>query len=231
MRRSGVEIGKSIADQAHETALQTRVATERPSGGHRPDGQSRLELLAAAWAASAARFRLVHQLSKAASTARSSKWYGSGVFRADRADGDVTLLGVDVHPHPKEVTAALAAEGVSAHLYSASAEALPLESDSVDLVVSISVLEYVSDKAAAAHELHRVLRNGGRLALVQPLSHWWLNAGLRVLTGENAAQYGKGRQQLVPSMLELFSIIRRTRFPEWLPKALCVYEAVLLEVC
>jgi len=178
-----------------------------------------------------ARFSLVHQLIEGRKYGTILEvGYGSGVFLPDLAARCDTLLGVDVHPHPKEVTAALAAEGVSAHLYSASAEALPLESDSVDLIVSISVLEYVSDKAAAAHELHRVLRNGGRLALVQPLSHWWLNAGLRVLTGENAAQYGKGRQQLVPSMLELFSIIRRTRFAEWLPKALCVYEAVLLEV-
>jgi ubiquinone/menaquinone biosynthesis C-methylase UbiE len=177
-----------------------------------------------------ARFELVHQFIKGRKYDTILEvGYGSGVFLPDLATRCDTLLGVDVHQHSKEVTAALAAEGVSAYLYSASAEALPLESDSVDLIVSISVLEYVSDKAAAAHELHRVLRNGGHLALVQPLAHKWLDAGLRALTGEDSAQYGEGRQQLVPSMLEQFSIVRRTRFPEYLPQALCVYDAVLLE--
>ena len=178
-----------------------------------------------------ARFTLIHHLIEGRKYGTILEvGYGSGVFLPDLATRCHTLLGVDVHPHSKEVTAALAAEGVSARLCTASAEALPLESDSVDLVVSISALEYVSDKGAATHELHRVLANGGRLALVQPLAHPWLDAGLRILTGEDAAQYGEGRQQLIPSLLEQFSIIRRIRFPEWLPKALCVYDAVLLEV-
>ncbi len=107
---------------------------------------------------------------------------------------------------------------------------MPLESGTVDLVVSISGLEYVSNKSAAAHELHRVLGNGGRLALVHPLDHAWLDVGLKILTGEDAEQYGEGRKQLIPSLLEQFSIIRRMRFPERLPKAMCVYDAVLLEV-
>lgn len=178
-----------------------------------------------------ARFTLIHELIEGRKYGTILEvGYGSGVFLPDLATRCDTLLGVDLHSHSKEVTAALVAEGVAAHLYSASVEALPLESDSVDLVVSISALEYVSDKVAAAHELHRVLRSGGHLALVHPLDHRWLDAGLRILTGEKAEQYGEGRQQLLPSLLEQFSIIRRTRFPQWLPTGLCVYDAGLLEV-
>jgi len=41
---------------------------------------------------------------------------------------------------------------------------------SVDAVLTRSVLIYVADKAAAAHEFRRVLRPGGRLSLFEPIS-------------------------------------------------------------
>ena len=43
------------------------------------------------------------------------------------------------------------------------AENLPIESDSVDVVISNGVLNLVPDKGKAFREMHRVLRPGGRL--------------------------------------------------------------------
>jgi arsenite methyltransferase len=47
-----------------------------------------------------------------------------------------------------------------------SAEALPLPDASVDVAVSTQVLEYVPDVAGALAEIHRVLRPGGRVLLL-----------------------------------------------------------------
>lgn len=44
-------------------------------------------------------------------------------------------------------------------------ESLPLESNSVDVVISNCVLNLVPDKDAAFREIHRVLRAGGRLSV------------------------------------------------------------------
>lgn len=50
------------------------------------------------------------------------------------------------------------------------AEVIPLPDGSVDAAVTRSVLMYVDDVARAAHELHRVLRPGGRLSFFEPIN-------------------------------------------------------------
>ncbi|HEX3453834.1 MAG TPA: class I SAM-dependent methyltransferase [Gaiellaceae bacterium] len=53
----------------------------------------------------------------------------------------------------------------------AAADALsPVESETVDVVTTRSVLIYVSDKAAALREFFRVLRPGGRVSLYEPIN-------------------------------------------------------------
>ncbi|HZB35229.1 MAG TPA: methyltransferase domain-containing protein [Gaiellaceae bacterium] len=52
----------------------------------------------------------------------------------------------------------------------ASADALPLEPESVDVVTTRSVLIYLMDKAPAFREFHRVLRGGGRLSIFEPIN-------------------------------------------------------------
>lgn len=52
----------------------------------------------------------------------------------------------------------------------ASADALPLGPESVDVVTTRSVLIYLMDKAPAFREFHRVLRAGGRLSIFEPIN-------------------------------------------------------------
>ena len=48
----------------------------------------------------------------------------------------------------------------------------PIESESVDIVTTRSVLIYVDDKGSALSEFHRVLRSGGRLSLYEPINRF-----------------------------------------------------------
>ncbi len=50
------------------------------------------------------------------------------------------------------------------------AEVIPLPDASVDAAVTRSVLMYVDDVGRAAHELHRVLRPGGRVSFFEPIN-------------------------------------------------------------
>jgi arsenite methyltransferase len=54
----------------------------------------------------------------------------------------------------------------------ADAQRLPLRDETVDAVVSIAVLQLVPDPAAALAEMARVLRTGGRLAVMVPTAGW-----------------------------------------------------------
>ena len=75
------------------------------------------------------------------------------------------------------------------------AEELPREDASFDVVLCIQVLEHVDDPARAAHELHRVLKPGGRLLAAthgtyvyhpDPADNWrWTHTGLQKLFTDN----------------------------------------------
>ncbi len=56
-------------------------------------------------------------------------------------------------------------------LHHATAYRLPLEDESVDLVIAIATLVEIPDPAMVLAEIHRVLRPGGRLAISEELPH------------------------------------------------------------
>jgi SAM-dependent methyltransferase len=82
-----------------------------------------------------------------------------------RARPDATLYGVDVIAAGLERAHRLVP---SAALVLADAVDLPFEDGALDAAVSGNVLEHLSDDLGALRELHRVLRPGGRAAIVVP---------------------------------------------------------------
>jgi arsenite methyltransferase len=86
--------------------------------------------------------------------------------------GDGWVIAVDPSADALEelqrVAEAAGANGIQ--LLVGSAEVLPLPDASVDAAVLRSVLVHVGDLGAAARELARVLRPGGRLSLREPLN-------------------------------------------------------------
>lgn len=74
-----------------------------------------------------------------------------------------TLTGVDI-----ALNMCLKAQqklGSKCHIVNGDAECLPFTSDSFDLVVSASVLQWVNNLSAALHEMHRVAKPGGHISL------------------------------------------------------------------
>jgi SAM-dependent methyltransferase len=84
-----------------------------------------------------------------------------------------TVYGLDVedysayHPHVKFITADMTKE-------------IPLEEQSVDLIVSYSVLEHVMDVPAALANFDRVLKHGGYLHLVVAESLYYCPRGSHI---------------------------------------------------
>jgi SAM-dependent methyltransferase len=82
-------------------------------------------------------------------------------------------IGVDMTPAMLERAAASArAMGLATvELREALIETLPLEDESVDVVISNGVIDLVPDKDAVLAEIDRVLRPGGRLQLADVVIH------------------------------------------------------------
>ena len=93
---------------------------------------------------------------------------GSVTASLARAAGpDGLALGVDIS-EPMLARAVRAQAGPQVGFLRADAQRLPLRDQTVDAAVSIAVLQLIPDPAATLSEIGRVLRPGGRLALMVP---------------------------------------------------------------
>jgi arsenite methyltransferase len=126
---------------------------------------------------------------------------GLDVFLAARAIGPKgRAIGIDMTAEMVALARRNAAAGAYANVefHQAAIETMPLQSGSVDCVISNCVLNLVDDKDAALAEIFRVLKPGGRLAisdiaLKQPLPPLlrnditaWVSCIAGALTAEEA---------------------------------------------
>jgi arsenite methyltransferase len=93
---------------------------------------------------------------------------GVDVFRASKLVGkEGRVIGLDATPEmifrARETAKKYDYKNVEFRL--GEIEHMPIESNSVDLVISNCVLNLVPDKALAFREIHRVLKPGGRIAV------------------------------------------------------------------
>ena len=93
---------------------------------------------------------------------------GTGIvtrLAAERVGPKGSLAGVDFNPAMLAVARSLPSADTAIEWHEASAESLPLDNDSFDVVVSSLGLQFVADKPAALSEMRRVLAPDGRLAI------------------------------------------------------------------
>ena len=93
---------------------------------------------------------------------------GIDVFRASKLVGDKgKVIGLDATPEmifrARETAKKYDYKNVEFRL--GEIEHMPIESDSVDLVISNCVLNLVPDKGLAFNEIYRVLKPGGRISV------------------------------------------------------------------
>jgi ubiquinone/menaquinone biosynthesis C-methylase UbiE len=96
---------------------------------------------------------------------------GTGHFAADLARRGWTTVGIDLSAEMLDVARH---KGPAVHLVRGDAAALPLAPHSFDLVLSVTMLEFVADPERAVQEMWRALRPGGRLVVgvLNALSPW-----------------------------------------------------------
>ena len=113
---------------------------------------------------------------------------GLDVFLAAEKVGETgKVIGVDMTPEMIESANRNAAAGgyKNVEFRQGDIEALPVEDESVDLVISNCVLNLVPDKPMAFAEIYRVLKPGGRIAVADIV----LDGPLPDFLGEDADTY------------------------------------------
>jgi SAM-dependent methyltransferase len=78
----------------------------------------------------------------------------------------------DLLAHARELAAKLGVADRCRFVHAAADDLAPIETGSVDVVTTRSVLIYVARKAEAFAEFHRVLRPGGRVSLFEPINRY-----------------------------------------------------------
>jgi SAM-dependent methyltransferase len=118
---------------------------------------------------------------------------------AGAVGADGLALGMDVS-EPMLARAVRLQAGAQAGFLRADAQRLPLRDNTVDAITSIAVLQLIPDPAAALGEMARVLKPGGRIALMVPTAGsaarlWRLlpKAGARVFGDDEIADILESR--------------------------------------
>ena len=88
---------------------------------------------------------------------------------ARAAGPDALVLGIDIS-EPMLARAVAAEASANVGFLRADAQRLPLREEVADAVVSMAALQLIPDTGAALREMVRVLKPGGRLALMVPTS-------------------------------------------------------------
>jgi SAM-dependent methyltransferase len=157
--------------------------------------------------------------------------YGSGIFLPELARHCEELYGIDVHPLHERVAASLATLGIHARLSSATTTAMPFPDAFFDIVVAVSVLEFVVDLDAGLREIARVLRPQGVLIVVTPGYSRIADLGLRLLTGKRAKDdFHNRRERIIPTVAAHFAIDRRLVLPPVGSSLLTLYTALRARV-
>jgi SAM-dependent methyltransferase len=103
---------------------------------------------------------------------------GTGGLAVQAARLGADVVGLDLSPGQLEkARAAVAAEGLRIRLDEGDCQAMPYGDGSFDVVVSVFAAVFAPSHAAAAAELARVCRPGGRLALTAWPHDGWAVAG------------------------------------------------------
>jgi 2-polyprenyl-3-methyl-5-hydroxy-6-metoxy-1,4-benzoquinol methylase len=105
---------------------------------------------------------------------------GSGLFMVEAKRAGFKVEGVDEAPHMAEV--ASAASGGKVHV--GRLESIPVD-ESFDNVVSFHVIEHVPDPLAHLRSMRKVVREGGKCAIITPNVSSWQHR----LLGPRSASY------------------------------------------
>jgi len=139
---------------------------------------------------------------------------GSGVFLPELSRHCRELHACDIHGRMDAVADMVRTQGLKVELKSASIQETGYPDGFFDVVVAVSVLEFVQDLEAALAEIRRILRPDGLFLTICPQQHRFSDAVVGLYSRKKPAEeFLQSRVQVAPLLEKRFRVIERKRFP------------------
>ncbi len=149
--------------------------------------------------------------------------YGSGILLPSLAGLCEDLYGIDLHENQASVKQMLGNLHVEAELHTGDALDMPFENGVFDCVVSLSMLEHLTDPGAAIDEMLRVLKLGGVLGVGFPVRNPWMDLGIRLFGFDTQRIHPSSHRDIIQALEKRRAIDRSVKMPRFLSTDLCLF--------
>lgn len=152
--------------------------------------------------------------------------YGSGIFLPELSQRTGLLCAIDTHQNIAMVRNMLRRESIKAKLYVGTIHNLPFRDNMFDCVVSISVLEHITDLNRAIREICRTTREEGTAIIGFPVKNWLTHFLLSLIGFDDKKIHPSSHMDILREVENIFHIEKIQRYPAFLPNCFSLYIVV-----
>lgn len=155
---------------------------------------------------------------------------GSGIFLPELSGHCHELHACDVHRNMDQVAEMCRRTNTQATLKTCPLECTGYPDQMFDVVVAVSVLEFVSNLDLSLDEIQRILKPGGVFLTICPHQSPMLDAVLKLYTRRAPGEeFGDSRSRVRPALESRFQVLEKHVFPGILGHVLPVYHYYKLQ--
>jgi len=148
---------------------------------------------------------------------------GSGILFYELCKTFSNLNGIDLRDDINNIKKSLEAGGLKVNLIRGSLFDLPYKSDTFDCVVSMSVLEHISDLDQPVKELARVLKKGSSAVIGFPAKNFLMHRFFKIIKFDDEKDHPSGHRDICGALEKKFIIEKAVTFPFFLKKDYSFY--------
>jgi ubiquinone/menaquinone biosynthesis C-methylase UbiE len=150
---------------------------------------------------------------------------GSGIFLPELSRHCRDLHACDVHNNMGAVEEMCRLTGTKATLRTCPLENTGYPDAKFDIVIAVSVLEFVDDLDQSLREIQRILKPGGNFLAICPHKSETLDYVLSFYSRRKPEEeFGDARSKVCPSLEKNFKVIEKRVFPGIIGRVLPVYN-------
>ena len=149
---------------------------------------------------------------------------GSGIFLPELARHCHELYACDIHDKMAAVQKLCQLTSIKAKLKRCALEATGYPDDFFDVIVAVSVLEFVDDLEKSIKEVQRILKPNGIFLTICPQQSPVLDFILNTYTRKSPdEEFGESRRKVCPMLEAYFDVVEKNCFPPMLGRLFPVY--------
>jgi len=156
---------------------------------------------------------------------------GSGIFLPELARHCEQLYACDIHDKMDAVRELCRLTSIKANLVRCSITQTGFDDDAFDVIIGVSMLEFIDDLETAFAEIQRILKKQGVFLIICPQQNPVTDAVLRLFSRRDPDEEFKQSRKKVYLMLEKhFKVNTKISFPKLFGKILPIYCSYKLSV-